>query len=97
MIVLAVTWMAHDGHEADVADLFRKLETASRTEPGCLMYIVHRHKTDQRRFFIYEQYAGAAALEAHRQAPHFQQLAMAELPKIAERTEGELYEPLQEV
>ena len=48
-----------------------KLQAASRQEPGCLMYIVHRHRTDPRRFFIYEQYRDDAALEAHRQSRTF--------------------------
>ena len=38
------------------------------------MYQVHRHKTEPRRFFIYEQYKDDAALEAHRAAPHFLQM-----------------------
>ena len=56
MVVLAVTWMARPGHEDEVAGIFGKLQAASRQEPGCLMYIVHRHRTDATRFFIYEQY-----------------------------------------
>ena len=52
------------------------------------MYIVHRHKTDPRRFFIYEQYKDDAALEAHRAAPHFLQHAKKDLPRIADRVEG---------
>ena len=59
MVVLAVTWMAKPGHEVAVAEIFRKLTTASRQEPGCLMYLVHRHKTDPQCFFIYEQYRTA--------------------------------------
>jgi len=55
---------------------------------------VHRHKTEPRRFFIYEQYKDDAALEAHRASPHFLQYARKELPKIADRIEGQLYEPL---
>ena len=47
------------------------------------MYQVHRHKTEPRRFFIYEQYKDDAALEAHRAAPHFLQYAKKELPKLA--------------
>jgi CHASE2 domain-containing sensor protein len=35
-----------------------------------------------------------AALEAHRAAPHFLQYAKKELPKIGDRVEGHLYEPL---
>ena len=94
MVVLAVTWMAKVGHEADVAALFEKLTEHSRKEPGCSMYQVHRHKTEPRRFFIYEQYKDDAALEAHRNTPHFLQHARKDLPKAADRTEAHLLEPL---
>ena len=94
MVVLAVTWMANPGHENEVAQIFSKLQAASRKEPGCLMYIVHRHKTDQRRFFIYEQYRDDDAREAHRQSPHFQEYVVKALKDISERKEGELYFPL---
>ena len=69
MVVLAVTWMAKQGREAEVADSFCKLTEESRRESGCLIYQVHRHKTEPRRFFVYEQYNDAAALEAHRARP----------------------------
>ncbi len=94
MVVLAVTWMAKIGRESEVAAIFEKLTAESRKEPGCLMYQVHKHKTDSRRFFIYERYKDDTALEAHRTASHFLQLAKKDLPKIADRTEGHLYEPL---
>jgi quinol monooxygenase YgiN len=94
MVVLAVVWMAKAGHEAEVTQLFAKLSEESRKEPGCAIYQVHRHKTEPRRFFIYEQYKDDAALEAHRAAPYFLQYAKKELPKVAERVEGNLYEPL---
>jgi len=94
MVVLAVTWTAKSGREEAVAELFSKLTEESRKERGCLMYQVHRHRTEPRRFFIYEQYKDDAALEAHRAAPHFLQYAKKELPKIADRVEGNLFEPL---
>ncbi|HTC48787.1 MAG TPA: putative quinol monooxygenase [Candidatus Aquilonibacter sp.] len=94
MVVLAVTWMAKAGREAEVSAIFAKLTEESRREPGCAMYQVHRHKTEPRRFFIYEQYKDDAALEAHRAAPHFLQYARKDLTKIADRVEGQLYEPL---
>ena len=94
MIALAVTWMAKPGQEKECAEVFRKLTAGSRSEPGCLMYLVHRHKTEPGRFFIYEQYKDEAGLDAHRAAPHFLQYARGELPKIAERVEGHLYDPL---
>jgi quinol monooxygenase YgiN len=94
MVVLAVTWMAKTGRESEVAEVFEKLTAESRKEPGCVVYQVHKHKTEARRFFIYEQYKDDAALEAHRTAPHFLQYAKKDLPKIADRVEGHLFEPL---
>ena len=94
MLVLAVTWMANPGHENEVAIIFSKLQAASRQEPGCLSYTVHRHVDDPRRFFIYEQYRDAAALESHLNSPHFQEYAVKALRTIGERQQGDLYTPL---
>lgn len=94
MIVLAVTWQAKPGHESEVAELFRKLTTESRKEPGCLMYQVHRLQGDTARFFIYEQYKDEAALEVHRKTQHFLEYARKQLAPIADRIAGDLYDPL---
>jgi len=94
MIVLAVVWVAKPTHEAEVAAIFRKLEADSRREPGCLMYIVHRHKDDLARFFIYEQYRNDDALQQHRDSPHFQEYAVKDLANMADRLQGDLYVPL---
>src|SRR5271165_1547136 len=94
MVVLAVTWMAKPGHKDEVVEIFRKLQAASRQEPGCLMYTVHRHKSDAQRFFLYEKYRDDATLEAHRNSPHFQEYVVKRLKDIGERREGELYSPL---
>ncbi len=94
MVVLVVTWMAKVGREAEMAAVFSKLTEGSRKEPGCVMYVAHRHKTESRRFLVYEQYKDDAALEAHRASSHFLQYAKKELPKLGDRVEGNLFEPL---
>ena len=94
MVVLVVTWMAKVGREAEMAAVFSTLTVESRKEPGCVMYVAHRHKTEPRRFLVYEQYKDDAALEAHRATPHFLQYAKKELPKLGDRVEGNLYEAL---
>ena len=94
MIVLAVTWQAKPEQENEVARLFHILQEESRKEPGCLLYLVQRHRDDPRRFFVYEQYQDDAALEAHRATTHFQRYARGELPIVAERIAADLYEPL---
>ncbi len=94
MVVLAVTWMSKAGNETEVSALFSKLTEESRKEAGCLGFQVHRDRTEPRRFFIYEEYKDDAALEAHRATPHFLQYARKDLPKIAERIEGRVYDPI---
>ena len=94
MVVLAVTWMAKVGRESEVITVFDKLSAESRKEPGCLMYQVHKHKTDPRRFFIYEQYKDEAALQTHRESAHFQEYAVKALNGIGERKQGDLFTPL---
>ena len=95
MIVLAVLWVAKKGQGEKAAELFRQLTKASLKEPGCETYIVHRHKDEPERFFIYERYRDEAALEEHRNTKHFQQIARGELLDVAERLEGALYTPLE--
>jgi quinol monooxygenase YgiN len=60
------------------------------------MFVVHRHRTDHARFFVYEQYRDDAAFAAHRQSRHFQDYAVNALSAIGIRREGELYFPLSD-
>jgi len=94
MIVLAVIWITKPGHEEEAVKIFQVLTAESCKEAGCLMYVVHRHRSDPTRFFIYEQYVDDAALEAHRNSPHFLEYARKQLPLHGERMQGDLYEPI---
>jgi autoinducer 2-degrading protein len=42
-----------------------------RDEPGCLRFDVLRDQTDPNHFFFYEIYRDEAAIDAHRQMPHY--------------------------
>ncbi|ABF42869.1 Antibiotic biosynthesis monooxygenase [Candidatus Koribacter versatilis Ellin345] len=94
MVVLAVTWVAHEGQEQEMAEAFERLGAASRQEPGCRMYVVHRHREDKRTFFIYEQYDDDAALQAHRDSPHFQKIVKEDLHLAGRRTDAFLLDPV---
>ena len=58
-----------------IAEMLRQLTHGSRQEPGCVNYIAHFVVEDPATVLIYEQYADEAALEHHRNTPHFQQYA----------------------
>ena len=59
-----------------VIELFRKLTVASRQEPGCVTYVAHTVEDDPSTVVLYEQYKDAAALEFHRNTPHFHEFAI---------------------
>lgn len=94
MICLNVLLKVKPGTEAEVLKAFGPLTEASRTEPGCLMYIAHQHKDDPTRFLVYEQYKDEAALEFHRNSAHFQQYAANGLYRHVIDRQAEIYKPL---
>jgi quinol monooxygenase YgiN len=91
MIVLVVKLTVRAGEEQRVAELFRPLQEASRKEPGCAMYIVQQQVENPRVFLVYEQYKDAAALDAHRNSPHFKQYATDQIYKVVESREADIY------
>jgi len=96
MIALAVTYTFVPGKENEAVGYFRQLIPASRAEPGCRMFVVHRGKDEPAKFFIYEQYDDQAALDAHRASPHFERNVKNGLRTIAATREPLLCVPLDE-
>ena len=94
MICLNVILTVRPGSEAEVVGMFKPLAEASRKEPGCLMYVAHQHRDDPTRFLVYEQYKDDAALDAHRNSPHFQQYAASGFYNHVIERQAEIYKPL---
>lgn len=63
----------------DVRAMLTALAHASRLEPGCVSYIPHFIESDPTTCLIYEQYVDEAAVDAHKQTPHFAEFAVAGL------------------
>jgi autoinducer 2-degrading protein len=95
MIVLKVDMLVKPGAEEKCKEYIRVLQEHSRREPGCLKYLGHQSSEDPRRFLFYEQYVDAAALEAHRNAPHFKQYVIGGLDAIMESRSRELYRVIE--
>jgi quinol monooxygenase YgiN len=75
--------LTFDGGDRDaVGEFLRLLTPASRQEAGCVSYLPHFVEGEPATVLIYEQYADEAALEFHRNSPHFQQYAGGGLYKL---------------
>ena len=62
----------------------------SRKEPGCLRFDVIKHLDNPPRFGFYEVYKDEAAVQAHRQTPHFARWAkeiepLCAVPRVANK------------
>ncbi len=72
MVVLHVTVQVKPEHVSEFLEVIRHdAEHSENDEPGCLRFDVSQDRDDPNRFYYYEIYRDEAALEAHRQTPHF--------------------------
>ncbi len=94
MICIAVTYVVKPGYEVEALNIFNTMMPHTRTEPGNLLYLVHRSTSDPRHFFLYEQYTDQAAFQAHRTADYFVQYITNGLMPIIESRVAEIGEPL---
>ena len=87
IIAVAADWRTQPGQEETVRQLLLQAAAAVRAhEPGNLLYVAHQDAADPAHFLVYEQYADQAALEAHRDSAHYQQVVVGQIvPLLAER------------
>jgi (4S)-4-hydroxy-5-phosphonooxypentane-2,3-dione isomerase len=72
MLILHVTTQVKPEYVSQFLEAVRHdAEHSEKDEPGCLRFDVIHDRDDPNRFYFYEVYRDEAALEAHRQTPHF--------------------------
>jgi quinol monooxygenase YgiN len=85
-ITVVARWRVKQGHLDDVLAHVAELRTASLEEPGCLEYAVFRPVASADELLLVERYRDAAAVDAHRQSPHYGALVVERiLPLLADR------------
>lgn len=57
-------------HVAQVREILTALVDVTRREPGCLSYELLQNHADKTEFVVVEQWASAAAEQAHFMTPH---------------------------
>ena len=82
MVSFTVRLRFDEGDHDVIANILRHLTQESRQEPGCISYIAHFVASDPSTVVLYEQYVDEAALEHHRNTPHFQKYATDGLYKL---------------
>ena len=95
--VVSAIWRARPGKEERLLELIRELTPPSRAEPGNRFYQAQRSLEDPRDFYLYEQYADAAAYQAHMDSEHFTRLVKREaIPELLEDRRRSFYETIDD-
>ena len=94
MYVICSQILLKEGTEERVLDVIPAVVAASRQEPGCLLYLAHRHLEDPRRIMFYEQYVDEAAFQAHVASDHYQQHVVGTIAPAVESRERGIYDTL---
>ena len=93
MIVLVAKYHVKAGRgDLVAAALERMAPLVKAGEPGCTLYHANRSTENRDLFLLYEHYADQAALEAHRNTPHFQEIIEGTIVPLLDKRERELYE-----
>lgn len=74
MIRLNVFMTVSERHHSEILMIARQLTEASLQEPGCKGYDFFQSVTRPHTMMICETWENQAALETHRQTPHFRKL-----------------------
>ncbi len=82
MLSFTVRLRFDENDHEQVKEQLRALTLASREEPGCVSYIAHFIEAEPSTVLIYEQYVDEAALEHHRNTPHFHKYAVGGLYQL---------------
>ena len=64
---------------------------ATRKEPGCVAYVLHRDPEAEGTFVMYEQFRSIAALEAHAKQPYVEKLLGTVLPLLEGKPDVKVY------
>ncbi|MFB8830387.1 putative quinol monooxygenase [Azotobacter sp. CWF10] len=85
---------AKSEHRDDVLQALRLMVVQSRAEPGNLRYDLFIRTDEPAVFDLFELYSDEAAVEAHRQSPHYQSYRIQVAEWVAKPTKIKLSRPV---
>ena len=95
MIVWTAKYVVKAGRGDEVEAALRRMAPLVKAgEPGCAIYHANRAAENPDLFLLYEHYTDQAALEAHRNTPHFKEIIEGTIVPLLDKREREFYQPV---
>jgi quinol monooxygenase YgiN len=70
-ITKRVTFIAKEGAEEKMKALLSAMVKPSKAEDGCIFYEIFQYENNPRKFMAVETWRDEAALEGHKNSPHY--------------------------
>ncbi len=70
--VVTAEFQIKQGRSDDFAEYIKWHGEQSMTEPGCRLFTANRDAQNEHAFVMFEIYDNEAAIQAHRETPHYQ-------------------------
>lgn len=94
MIIITVDYHVKSGKMDEVLENLRDMAAVMKIdEPDCLGYMVLRQSDADDRLLLVETYRDQAALDAHRETPHFKAILEGKVIPLLESRTRRLYAP----
>ena len=91
MITIVAHMVCVPGTEAEILAATQWFIPATRAEPGCIDFHLHRQRDDPAHFVWYENFADQGAVDSHVASPHVGHW-FALLERLGARNDYRLYE-----
>lgn len=93
MIVLVASYTGTPGSGDEIESNLKEMAVEVKNlEPGCAIYHACRSVDNRDFFMLYEHYVDQAALEAHRETPHFKRIIEGVIVPLLEKRERAFYD-----
>ena len=90
------TWKVGEDYIENVLHLLKTVQDESIKEEGNLFYKIHQSISDLNTIILFEGYTNQAAVAAHRNSPHFQNLVLGKIVPLLDNREIVLTNPVSE-
>jgi quinol monooxygenase YgiN len=93
MVVLVAKYYVKEGKIDGVIEALREMAPlVAAQEPECSQYFANRSTENPNLILLYEQYTNMAAVDAHRETPHFKEIIEGRIVPQLEKREREFYQ-----
>jgi quinol monooxygenase YgiN len=93
-IAVVAKFVAKPGCEGELEESLKKAVKPTQSEPGCILYLLHRSISNPAEFWFIEQWESKESLEVHLQRAHIKSLFQTCQPLVSQEPFVAMLDPV---